>query len=257
MGGMLRQTTTLGGTSDMAIFAKKQDAKRLDTQDKIETGGLNIRPAVNDSAVASAVGSTIASAASDPATGPTGAELATAGLAGAGDSSGPSGKVESAVSESVDIEAEVIDPEAVAIAAAADSAPALAFGIGDAIKLMRSLPNDGNVDLVVRVVRVTLGAVNVSVEEIMEDARRKERGIQASIAALDGQVAELEKELYARRCEIAAHQADLKETAGVRERLYQADKYTGHRPPPTPPDAARIPLSKLAEWGKSDQIKSG
>src|SRR5204863_266091 len=46
------------------------------------------------------------------------------------------------------------------------SAPA--YGIGDAIQLMRSLPTDGNADLVTRVVRVTLGSVNVRLEDIIE-----------------------------------------------------------------------------------------
>jgi hypothetical protein len=132
-----------------------------------------------------------------------------------------------------------------------------AFSIADAIQLMRSLPADPNIDLVVRVVRVTLGAVNVSIEEIMEDARRKEKRIQNAIAVLESEVADLEKQVYTRRCDIAAHQADLQETANVRERLYQADKYNGHRPPPTPPDAARVAHPKPVDWMGSDHHKSG
>jgi hypothetical protein len=148
----------------------------------------------------------------------------------------------SQVAGAMDLEAEDIEPEPV-------------FGIADAIHLMRSLPSDPNIDLVVRVVRVTLDAVDVSVEEIVADARRKEKRIEDSVAVLEGEVAELEKQIYARRCAIAAHKADLEETADVRERLYQADKYNAHRPPPTPPDAARVPPPRSADWGDSDHGK--
>ena len=120
------------------------------------------------------------------------------------------------------------------------------FGIDDAIQLMRSLPTDPNSALVVRVVRVTLGAVNVSVEEIVADATRKEARIKESIAALEGKIVELEGQLGALRREIAAHQADLKETSNVRERLHLADQYPTTKPPPTPIAAtlARLTPSK-------------
>ena len=244
----------------MAIFAKRQDNKRFETKDRVDAGAPSTQPGMVQPAVEMAAPETTANetATSQPA-GTLPGMAAVAGsqtpvpqpVAAVAAGAAVAGQ---AVLEPVDIEPEVVDPET--IGTTAEASPAPVFGISDAINLMRSLPSDQNMDLVVRVVRVTLGAVKVSIEEIMEDARRKERGIQGSIAALEGQVSELEKQLYARRCEIAAHQADLKETANVRERLYQADKYTGHRPPPTPPDAARIPLSKLAEWGKSDQVKS-
>lgn len=108
------------------------------------------------------------------------------------------------------------------------------FGIDDAIQLMRSLPADPNTALVVRVVRVTLGAVNVSVEEIVADATRKEERIKEGISVLEARIVELEGQLGALRREIAAHQADLKETVNVREKLHLADQYPGPKPPPTP-----------------------
>jgi hypothetical protein len=120
------------------------------------------------------------------------------------------------------------------------------FGIDDAILLMRSLPTDSNMALVVRVVRVTLGAVHVSVEEIVADAVRKEAHIKESIVKLEGQVGELEKQLAIIRGEITAQQADLKETINVRERLHMADQYPASKPPPTPTAATglRASLSK-------------
>jgi hypothetical protein len=144
--------------------------------------------------------------------------------------------------EPVDIEPEVIE---------APVETPLVFGIADAIRLMRSLPADPNVDLVVRVVRVTLSAVNVSVDDILRDAEKKEVKVRESIAALENEVTELEKTLHEKRSAIAAHQADLRETATVRERLHMADKYTPH-PPPLPPGVARAPLPKPREWDNFD-----
>ena len=99
-----------------------------------------------------------------------------------------------------------------------------AYGIADAMQLMRSLPVDQNIDLVVRVVRVTLGSVNVRIEDIVEDATRRQQAIQDNIAALHEQVADLEEELEARRAEILAHEADFKETTAVKERLQLAER---------------------------------
>ncbi|MES1204991.1 MAG: hypothetical protein ABUS79_03560 [Pseudomonadota bacterium] len=111
------------------------------------------------------------------------------------------------------------------------------YGIEDAIQLMRSLPTDQNMDLVVRVVRVTLGSLDVRFEDIIADATRKQKTIQETIASLHGQVAELEKQLDARRRDIAAHEADLKETTGVKERLYLAEKAAAGQRIPTPAPA--------------------
>jgi hypothetical protein len=121
-----------------------------------------------------------------------------------------------------------------------------AYGIADAMRLMRSLPVDQNMDLVVRVVRVTLSSVKVRMEDIIEDASRRQKSIQDSITALHARVADLQDQLEARRREIAAHEADLKETTMVKERLQHAEKATGQRPPPVPsagpsPLAATLP----------------
>ncbi len=110
-----------------------------------------------------------------------------------------------------------------------------AYGIAEAMQLMRSLPVDQNLELVVRVVRVTLNSLNVRIEDIIEDATRKQKAVQDTIVALHGQVADLEKQLEARRREIAAQEADFKETTSVKERLLLTEKAaTGHLPPPPP-----------------------
>jgi len=129
----------------------------------------------------------------------------------------------------------------------ASSGPAPAYGIADAMQLMRSLPSEGNADLVTRVVRVTLGSVNVKLEDIIEDATRRQKAIQDRIGGLHAQIAELEEQLEARRREITTYEADLKETTVVKERLALAEKSAPHSPaastqppPPPPPPSSRM-----------------
>ena len=142
------------------------------------------------------------------------------------------------------------------------------YGIADAMQLMRSLPVDQNIDLVVRVVRVTLGSVNVRIEDIIEDATRRQQAIQDNIAGLHEQIADLEEELELRRGEIAAQEADFKETTAVKERLLLAEKSAGigmgqqrtavtptqghgitadSSPPPPPPPLPRASLPKPSQ----------
>jgi hypothetical protein len=105
------------------------------------------------------------------------------------------------------------------------------YGIAEAIQLMRGLPVDQNPDLVVRVVRATLASLNVHLADIIEDATKKQKTTQERIAGEHAKVADLEKQLAERRKEIAALEADLKETTTVKERLQLAEKAV---PPPAP-----------------------
>jgi septal ring factor EnvC (AmiA/AmiB activator) len=98
------------------------------------------------------------------------------------------------------------------------------YGIAEAIQLLRGLPVDQNVELVVRVVRATLASLNVRLADIIEDASKKQKNTQDRIAAEHGKVAELEKQLADHRKEIAALEADLKETTTVKERLQMAER---------------------------------
>ena len=65
--------------------------------------------------------------------------------------------------------------------------------------------------------------MNVRVQDIIEDAVRKEKATEAGIGTLHGKVAELERELDARRQEILGLETDLKETTAVKERLELAE----------------------------------
>lgn len=138
-----------------------------------------------------------------------------------------------------------------------------AFGIDEAIQLLRSLPIDQNADLIVRVVRTTLQSLNVHLPDIIEDASRKQRGTQERIAAVHIQIADLEKRLEGHRQELTALDAELKETTTVKERLQMAEKAAGHparhepshtpahgQPPPPPPAAARA-VAKLPDPGET------
>jgi hypothetical protein len=101
------------------------------------------------------------------------------------------------------------------------------YGIAEAIQLLRGLPVDQNPDLVVRVVRATLASLSVHLSDIIEDANKKQKATQERIASQHTKVAELEKQLGEHRKEIAALEADLKETTTVKERLQMAEKVGG------------------------------
>jgi len=98
------------------------------------------------------------------------------------------------------------------------------YGIAEAIQLLRGLPVDQNPDLIVRVVRATLASLNVHLSDIIDDAAKKQKATQERIASEHAKVADLEKQLADHRKEIAALEADLKETTTVKDRLQMAEK---------------------------------
>jgi len=212
----------------MAIFSKKQSVKKADEQAKVIVDSSleakrNEEPAVKESTTDEAP------SPQEPTSPP------------------PVAAAEPAAPEPVAEEASathMLEPEALMTPPVEPVEHR--FGIDDAIQLMRSLPTDSNMALVVRVVRVTLAAVHVSVEEIVEDATRKEARVKEQITNLEAKMVELDKELAIIRSEITAQQADLKETINVRERLHLADQFPGGKPPPTPSSATmpRTPFHK-------------
>ncbi len=124
-----------------------------------------------------------------------------------------------------------------------ESAPHPSYGIEDAIRLMRSLPTDQNVDLIVRVVKRTLESMNVRLTDILSDATQKQKALEARINGLQLEVAELEKQVAARRGEIARLENALAETTSVRERLSLAD-VASQAPPATSSKTPSAPSSK-------------
>ena len=118
------------------------------------------------------------------------------------------------------------------------------YGIEEAIHLMRTLPTNQNTDLVVRVVRATLGSLDVHLPDIIEDASRKQKSVQEGIAGVRGKIADLEKQLDVHRREIAALEADLTETTGVKDRFQEAENAASAKTPSpvlgTPPASAQL-----------------
>ena len=84
-----------------------------------------------------------------------------------------------------------------------------------------------------RVVRATLASLSVHLSDIIEDANKKQKATQERIATQHAKVGELEKQLAEHRKEIAALEADLKETTTVKERLQMAEK-SSSAPTPLP-----------------------
>ena len=109
---------------------------------------------------------------------------------------------------------------------------------------MRTLPTNQNTDLVVRVVRATLGSLDVHLPDIIEDASRKQKSVQEGIAGVRGKIADLEKQLDVHRREIAALEADLTETTGVKDRFQEAENAASAKTPSpvlgTPPASAQL-----------------
>jgi hypothetical protein len=104
------------------------------------------------------------------------------------------------------------------------------YGIDDAIALMRTLPSE-NIELVVQVVKQTLESARIDIPVIIEDASAKLQRIDGRIAVLRDAIAELEREIDARRAEIDQLETENRETTRVKERLMLAEKLAhGGRP---------------------------
>jgi hypothetical protein len=117
-------------------------------------------------------------------------------------------------------------PPAPAKAAAVVDEARPAYGIDDAIKLMRSLPQlgEGNVELIVQVIKTTLESLRVRVGDIVEDANRRQKDLEGRIANLKAQISEFEREIIQRTEEIGKLEGQHKETTTVKGRLELAEK---------------------------------
>jgi hypothetical protein len=109
------------------------------------------------------------------------------------------------------------------------------YGIAEAIQLMRGLPVEQNVELVVAVIRNTLQSLNVHLTDIIQDAAFKEKTLQQRIETLKGEIAEHEKQIDTRSQEIGRLHSELAETTTVKERLMLADSAA--------PAAAAVPAA--------------
>jgi len=93
-----------------------------------------------------------------------------------------------------------------------------AYGIDDAIELMRQMP-DGNIEVIITVVKKTLESTNIRVSDIISDAQNKESSIKARTKQLETEIKDLEEKIAKRNSEISELQTTLDETVQVREHL--------------------------------------
>ncbi len=117
--------------------------------------------------------------------------------------------------------------------AAAQAAPPAApkaaptFGIEETIQLMRTLPTDQNVDLVMIVVKTTLASLKVNVQDIIADAARRQGELETRVATLKSEIANFEKEIENRRKEIGSLETTHAETTKVKGHLERSPADAG------------------------------
>jgi len=116
------------------------------------------------------------------------------------------------------------------------------YGIAEATLLMRTLPVDQNVELVVRVVRNTLESMKVQLGDIIDDAQQKEEALGGRIKVLEGEIAELSAQIEHRRQEITRLQQDLTEVSTVKDRLCLAEKLDKKPAPAATLDKSATPV---------------
>ena len=122
------------------------------------------------------------------------------------------------------------------------------YGIDDAIKLMRSLPVEENVDLVVRVMKTTLESLKVRIGEIIEDATKRQDILKRKITDYQMQIAQFEREIEARKHEITRLDEELLETTRVKDRLQAAElmPLTPQQPSAAPKDPGAHSITRSA-----------
>lgn len=100
-------------------------------------------------------------------------------------------------------------------------APGVTSGVGidHAIQLMRTLPTDKNVELVVTVLKTTLESLGIRVADIIADAVKRQQDIETRVGQLRGEISALEKEVDLRVKEIARLEAAHAETTKVKTYL--------------------------------------
>ncbi|MEZ4238855.1 MAG: hypothetical protein R3F59_22415 [Myxococcota bacterium] len=136
------------------------------------------------------------------------------------------------------------------------------YGIQEAIKLMRVVPVDQNVELVVAVIKNTLESLKVQVSDIIEDAARRQEEIEHRVGDLKDQIAEFEAQIRTRKDEITRLETDHQETSTVKERLELAERLSGGGSAAAAPAAAAKaaaspnPAPRPANRGRASAVPS-
>ena len=123
---------------------------------------------------------------------------------------------------------------------------ARAYGIEDAIALMRKLPRE-DPEVVVTVVNKTLESIQIKVADIIADAASKEARLREQHKKLEAEIKDFQMEIELRNRRITELLADLKETSEVSQRLQLAvNLEKKNSPPPTPAAAEGKPPAAAA-----------
>ena len=109
--------------------------------------------------------------------------------------------------------------------------PPKRYSIDRAIALMRALPTEQNPELVAMVITSTLESLELSVSDIIEDARSRQAELESRIGAIKAKNSALEKEIELGVDEIVKLEASLAETMAVKERLELAHNHQASKPP--------------------------
>jgi TolA-binding protein len=121
-------------------------------------------------------------------------------------------------------------------------------GIGDVIRLLRTLPVDQHPELVVQVIRSTLESLEVvHVSDLIQDAVKQEQKLNERIATLRAQMQELSKQIDTHREEVTRLEADLSETTVAKERLVFAEQAAaaGSQPVSSPRASGPLPPPQM------------
>jgi hypothetical protein len=109
------------------------------------------------------------------------------------------------------------------------------YSVDTAIRLFENLPDFGNSNVIVEVVKRTLESANISIVEIMSDADEKEKDITDKITKLKSEVEKLIKEIGGRKEEVTKLQNELRRVRNVKDKLTPKKKTTqptdGTKPP--------------------------
>ncbi len=84
---------------------------------------------------------------------------------------------------------------------------------------MRTLPFESNADLVALVVKNTLASMEISVQDIIQEAVARQESIKVKMAAMHAAIGDLEAQLRLQREEMAACDAEMAEATACRKRL--------------------------------------
>jgi cell division protein FtsB len=93
------------------------------------------------------------------------------------------------------------------------------FGVDHAIGLIRSLPTDENLDLVVKVLKTTLESLGIRIADIVADAAQRQEDLKSRVGQLQSEIDVLETEIQKRTKQIEQLDAAHVEASKVRSYL--------------------------------------